>query len=460
MKPVSSICCILALLILSGCWPERIVWSPDGQRALVFGNADMYLCDGDGRLTELKGRRNLPVATWFLDSRRIAITNGHELRKWEEIAACLTEDDRQRLIGLAERFRKDIFARYRGDLGRLPSVQERSSNDLNAIKIYLRDRQAQGLAEKLGDRWQEFLGAAVDGSVIEVLAVGKDGLKLQDTLAKTVGRIVSMRLSRGEQAIAYTVELDRKSNEHALKPANLFVTSAKAGTASRLVAQGVNWYMDWSGDDRSLIYAAAETLAGRMQLGPIARRQVLGADGRLLKEFGAVHESAGIIFDPLMRIRCLRDGRILFSSAELHFPVTPADMPQQASLFQLDPRGPATIARVLPRRAERAVPDHLHLFRISPDETKVSIPGKKGQVAVVTLATGAVQTIVAKPWEDVALVPVWRSSEELCLMVPPGSPYGSAKRPEIVLWSSAKKYRCISKQWPDSLLEALRKPGQ
>ncbi|MCK4849890.1 MAG: hypothetical protein KAT11_00995 [Phycisphaerae bacterium] len=200
-----------------------------------------------------------------------------------------------------------------------------------------------------------------------------------------------------------------------------------------------------------------------LALGEIRGRQVRNEEGSLLEKFSEPKSVAGILFDQFgTRIRCLRDGRILFSAYEIHLPTTGADMPSRLSLFAVDPAKQPTVIRILPRGAELEVADMVNLFEVSPDETRLAIVGAKRQVTVLTLATGQVLTV--QPDEEprrgigetkIRTIPKWRSANELCFAVPPGSKYGSPNRAEVVLWSP-DGYRCISKDWPDSLTSILR----
>ena len=99
-------------------------------------------------------------------------------------------------------------------------------------------------------------------------------------------------------------------------------------------------------------------------------------------------------------------------------------------------------------------------FEVSPDGQRVAVASEKGKVAVFTLASGYVWYIQPEEeqGQDAGLrtVPTWRSNDELCFAVPKGSKDGSPDRAEIVL-RSEKGVRCISKNWPESLVEDFLK---
>jgi hypothetical protein len=164
---------------------------------------------------------------------------------------------------------------------------------------------------------------------------------------------------------------------------------------------------------------------------------------------------AGLFYDSFLEVRCLRDGRIVFSTLEVHLPCTAADMPRHISLFAVDPKKQPTVTRIMSRTAENGLGDwEAYVFEFSPDETRICLGDSEGRTAIYDLATGEVQTLQPEKFRDSRFIcPTWRSNDELCFAVPPGSKWGSPNRAEIVLWSSPDTVRCISKDWPDSVVK-------
>lgn len=55
----------------------------------------------------------------------------------------------------------------------------------------------------------------------------------------------------------------------------------------------------------------------------------------------------------------------------------------------------------------------MYLFELSPDGSRLCIPGEDGEVTVLVLATGDVTTVLSADevgGGDLASVPVWRSA--------------------------------------------------
>lgn len=449
-----------AVVAVSGCYPERIVWSPDGQRALVAGKERLYLCDPNGKLTDL-GTQAPACMAWLADSRRYVAATQDKLTAWKDIEPLLSAEDKDRLIRLAEDMRKEILASDNVDLGKLKCVQGKDSGELSAAKVYLRDRHAEGLAEKLGATWKEFESASRDCTVIGVCEISHGAASQPaQILAKSLNGVVSIRVPSHGKAVAWSAA---RPEQQGIGAADLFVVPTDGKAEPRVVAAACSWYFDWSTDGRRLVYGAVVGTADagdEPRLGAIQQREVCSADGTLLKEPGAPQILAGGLFGEMTRVRCLQDGRIFFSSLEVQLPITPEDMPKKGSIFALDPSRESTITRLVTHSAQEDVPDGLDFFSVSPDGTKVCIPGGDGEAAVVELATGKVETIVGKPKEGspeqkLRTVPVWRATGELCLMVPPAHLLGSPSRAEIILWTAPGKARLLSKDWPDEVIKAL-----
>jgi hypothetical protein len=199
---------------------------------------------------------------------------------------------------------------------------------------------------------------------------------------------------------------------------DLLVVGLNEPGAPRLVAENVALFPDWTPDGRGVVYASTAALLKEgddtLRLGTISRRTVCGTDGALLPEFEGAEELAGIVFQKEVRVRCLKDGRILFVSVELQIPCTSQDMPQRAGLFSINPAQQPVVVRVIPRQAELTLPDALYLFELSPDEQYVAVPGGNGRLALLQLATGEVWELVHEGESDsLRTQPAWRSPDEL-----------------------------------------------
>ena len=263
--------------------------------------------------------------------------------------------------------------------------------------------------------------------------------------------VMDMRISPDGKTLAVTTPMSSDSSP-SLGRLQLFPMQGE--TPPVLVAEQVSTFSDFSPDGRYVYYgttkAPIRSDKDDFTLGTLTRRRVADDDGRAVSPLPDAEDLVGVMFWATMKVRCLRDGRVLFSSCEVSLPVTAAEMPKQVSLFSVDPSRQPTVTRMLPREAAAGL-DGLGTgdFEISPDEKRiVAALGTKG-VAVLTLATGKIDILIpAESSEDLPSMPAWRTAEELSLVVPAKHAWGSAERAELVLYSPDGKTRNISRDWP------------
>jgi len=480
MKPAFRIATVALLAaILAGCVPKKIVWSPDGQQAAVVANRQLYLCDADGNLSApiadgVEDDTLSPVA-WFPDSQRVLVVLKERVRQWQQIGGVLSDSVRNEIVTRAEQLRDDLAA-YEGDWAQFESraLSGLSGEQNGAIRIYLRDHLAKGLEEHLSEGWWNSIQrASVEIRSLQIVNVDVNRKVAEARIARTIDGILEIRISPDGKKVAYVsaareLRDDGRLPDEATDAPTLFVVSADGNSEPQTVANYVAWFPDWSADSRHLVYAQPSsppaTQDEDLVLGTISRRQVSGDDGTLLEAPGGTEALAGIIFNPVTKIRSLHDGRILFSAAEVHLPATGGDMPERASLFVVDPGRQATVTRAMPRQSEmhpvvEGLP--IGLFETSPDGTRVAIAHEDGRVAIFNLDGGDIRLVQADNEKDndkspeLRTMPTWRSNDELCFIVPPGSEYGSTHRAEVVLLSANDERHVLSNNWPAAVVNDL-----
>jgi hypothetical protein len=184
----------------------------------------------------------------------------------------------------------------------------------------------------------------------------------------------------------------------------------------------------------------------------LTRRRVLNERGQVEIQ-NAKDDLAGLLFNDQARVRCLRDGRILFASEEWRLPVTTNDLPQRQQLFALDPERQSTLTPLVPRGTQEMLPAGLSYFEVSPDEKRVAVGGDKSRVAVFTLASGNVELLQDATDTDLKSIPCWRSASELCFIAIQSANTNQHKA-EVALWQNGKT-RFISRTWPEPARKGL-----
>ena len=470
---------ILLATVFAGCLPEtRITWSPDGKFALVRGGDGLRLCDADGKLSPPIAE-NVPAAAWMPDSRQFIAVWAKPVVTWEELLPYLSEEWKANAKGLAEDWRRQILA-HEGDwdkfeLGPRPA-------DIMAGLMCLRDEFGKELAPRVGARWEDLKGVCHTVYVVQLFEVADGEARPAKVLLQVLAPIAELRVAPTGKAFAYAAPpYPPRSPEPTF---SLFVASFAAPDKPRRVQDRVSIFFDWTPDGRSLVYPCADMAEpgahiprvsfgsteraflytrnrmrepGQQQplrAGSITRSEVVGEDGALVEGKNPTCLAKVLFFDSLP-VRCLRNGRVLFASRETRLPAPPADMPQDFALFSLDLANPKALQAVFTPEVRGEVGGTWDLFQLSPDETRISIPDPKGLVAILDLATGKVTRVSDEAMKGrLATIPVWRSKEELCFVVPAGSKLGAPGGDEVVLWSPAGS-RCLSKDWPDSVAKGF-----
>lgn len=450
LATTASFC--LSISCLAGCLPEkRIVWSPDGQRAAVATPQGLYFIDADGKVLPPKLPNTPTRCDWFPDGKRLAVVHTQKANGWNDIKGLFTPQEIETLTKLAKEARTQVLAHDGAwdDFKLDPHDKYSSGMDMATI-LCMRDEHAEGVAEKLGDKWQELRELEATIWMLQVFSLSSDALVPGAVLVRSLDEIRQPRIATDARNIAFIMSPVQASSDSV----SLNVVSPSGGTA-RVVADRVAIDYSWSPDSRSLAYIHCPSPRGdekgMIQLGSLTTVKVAGPDGALQAEWTERNDRVGLLFNDVLSVKWLRDGRLIFSSVEVTLPATPRDMPQEWSLFVLDPRMPASVTRVLARDLAQPRDLALPLFELSPDESKVLLPGQKGRVSLYEFASGEETQIVPKDDAkgETRGLPSWRNNEEITAIFPNADedPKGSA---HVMLWKAGQS-RPLSDAWPKEM---------
>lgn len=241
----------------------------------------------------------------------------------------------------------------------------------------------------------------------------------------------------------------------------LLVVPCDGSSAPAVVAERASVYPDWSPDGRALVYfepSGPPEREDELGLGTLVRRGVADDRGRI-----EIDEEprylAGTLHSALDRVRCLRDGSVLFSSAEVHLPLVVGEAAtQREQLYLLDASRQGGLVRLIPQERREELPRHLSFFEVSPDESQVLFGTLEGDVHVLSLGTGeveAVQSARGERPEEMQTAPVWRGPGEFSYLkrLPAESAEGRS-RPVVALWRNGQEV-LLSEGWSDDFLADL-----
>ncbi len=439
---------VLAVL-LSGCNEERIVWAPDGSRAAVITNDGLHFCDGRGRLTPLLAPQVYTVA-WLGDSQGLVAARAREAKDWAAIAQVLGPERAAAVAGEADALLQRL---QQGAAWSVLTMDLKGTK--SAVKICLRDRHPADLQSRLSaGEWTELAGETEKVSELVVERFQDDKLEPGPILYTGIGSISAIRPSPNDRAVAFTADAGPGNED-----LRLLLAPIDASAPPVEVARYVSAFPDWLPDGRTLVYFESSgpgPADDAIRLGDLARRQVLDPAGRL-EVAGKPDYLAGVLFSLMGRVRCLRDGRIIFAAAEVELPFAAADYgDSREQLFAVDPTRQPTLTRLIPRKQEEGLPRDLSLFEVSPDERQVVFGSTKGDVCLLTLATGEVEQIQAPAKDSPQGMPVWRAAGEFTYVKRIAGTAGESRvrKVEVVL-RRGKQETVLSKDWPDEVVNGL-----
>ena len=456
LRRIAVVAFALTLLLLAGCLEQVCVWSPDGKRAAVvnLGKDGLRLCDADGRLSPPLVPDVFRVA-WLSDSQRLVLARKHSESKWGPLARAMGQARAAALVAQAEEAWQKLQTGAGWDgVGGVAGLFADRDADWKFVTIYLRERYGEALRTKLDPgRWNEV--ADTNAEIQELVMARIDGERIVTgtQLYEGIDEISDVRVAPGDQAVAFVAELKQGK----AKDGRLWAVRVDT-SVPELVAERVAAFPDWTADARSLVYvqASGSSSGDDLRLGTLVQRAVLDAAGKIQLKPEPKY-LAGLMFSDQSRVRCLRDGRILFNAAEISLPIAAEDYGNEhEQLFAIDLARQATLVRMIPRKQQEDLPKALTFFEVSPDERQVLLGDITGNVDVLTLATGEVQPVQESTKDNLQGAPAWRTAGEFTYTrrLPSKDGRKPARAAEVMLRRGDKE-TVLSRGWPDAMVNEL-----
>lgn len=437
---ITLIMMLTSLLACAGCLPGKMIrWSPDGQIGMLIGGTKVRFCDRDGKLMAPAIDRSA-TAVWAGDPKTIYAEVSEEMSTWKQAAEHLDADQQARVVAAAKDVLKQVLA-FKGDPEKLDVDADLKSPQLELVMLYLKDNHAGQLKPRVPPKqWSELAKITIDYCRVKVYTLANGRLAEGKTLLEGFSRARALRVQPKGKALAV-----------ALADGKLLVV-APDGSAVPICDRAAAW-PDWTPDGRSLAYIApldADADEDKARLGALRQRDVFMADGSLVKLTNAADkELAGVLFHPTARIRCLRDGRVLFTSPAAELPGRPVNPTKDVGLFILDESEDSGPQPIPIKTKEDGAQYFVDLFELSPDETRAAMVNPRGHVAILVLATGKVRLVQPEGVKPSNTRPTWRSKDELTYMAPKDK-----RQHKIVLHDlAADKVVTLSETWPAELVD-------
>ncbi len=445
-------------LFLVGCHPKTITWSPDGQWAAFCNDYGLYFTDGQGEISSRMAEKAYR-AEWFSDGKRLAIEQFVTLTSWQQVQNTVSEDYRDKFIQCAEGL---LAVKNKRDWDEKTNMLEHMNfldeDELDAVQLYIRDMASGGFPKDVIASWGDSI--EFDYHFLRIGTWDGATFTMGEPLWGSPERIWDMRISAKGHVVAFTSAFPGDFDEGT--SSSLWAADVETKEVV-LLDKNSSLYPDWDAAGTRLFYVRSiGKESSDNPLGTLLSRQICGQDGNLLSDLPEPQSLAGLVAGEFTKVRCLPDGRIVFSSMEVTLPVIGKDIPEQKQLFVLDLQRQSTITRLIPRSEQSKTEGYsLDHFEISPDQKQISIPDDEGRVMVLTIATGEFVVLQAQKVGDIRTVPVWRYPDELCYIDElKGGLLGDKTRKEIMLrkvtpdgeWSDP---RAISKDWSKEVRQVV-----
>jgi len=467
----------VCVFVLVGCIPrERLVWSPDGSKALVRMSGERWFVLEGPELRPRDLGVRASAMCWLPDNRRALAVVVREHERWNSLKACLS-DEQVRRVRVAARKLADAFLAFagpveefdwQGALGEDRTIRQ-------AVLLCLRDTARPELRKKLGEKWKELAAVTAWCAALRVLdtsggrkactrpAAFASMLVTEDAAGRGIRAFVD---PTGKTAALLVPDWDQNPSPGQMV-CNLGLCAIGKDGPVRMVERRVGWYVAWSPDGHRLAYfrpgfgeeGDGEGWADR--LGSLyIRRVAYEPDGRLARKQPEPDKVVSVIFYAPAMLAFAGDGSLLFAAMELHLPATEGDGPQGWTLFRWDPDYPGLVSRVLNRQAIGAtgpLSGVAWLFALSPSGRRVVCYGGQ-KVYLYDLRSGEAEALEGIRQDEHGLVPIWRNERQIALMVGLGERFTTPRRSEIVLLRfdeslQVESVRGLSRDWPDEWVE-------
>ena len=91
MRSVTRMYLLPVIILIAGCVPNRVTWSPDGTCAAILGDDGLHVCDTTGKLSPVLVP-DVRCVAWMPDSKRAVVCRQPQLKTWQDASQAFPED--------------------------------------------------------------------------------------------------------------------------------------------------------------------------------------------------------------------------------------------------------------------------------------------------------------------------------------------------------------------------------
>lgn len=429
---------LFSVVTLSACNNYELAWSPDGNTLAFNGHDGLRFSDQFGKLSPVVSKADRVV--WLPDSKSILTAGTRDVATWQEALRYLTESNQKDAIDLAQYIKREAEIRGTEAMQEDARIKESPPYLVQAALLYLEDKDGPYIRKLLKVKSGPVCTLGVKTISLQRSSVGAGAEEVWHGFGDTY----DARISPDGKYAFFIQEQDKKTSSYKIQ-----LISLESRTAPNTVIETAAQHAAWSPDSRSIYFM--EALAGREgnKLGSLSSVAVRGEDGAILSTLPVPVKLVYLSMDTACDIRCLKDGRVLFSASDLQLPATDKELTALKNVYSFKPGD--QFPRRLMSLSEYQNHRSLEPILVNPDETK-AILGKSESLPILTLATGAIEELNTDP----GVQPGWRNSDEVCFAKPGKEKQANHHDSEVVLHSmSSGKDRILSENWPESAVDEI-----
>ncbi len=435
------------MVALSGCFPKSLVWSPDGNYAAFFTkDGDLYFSDHQGRLSAKVCDKVFGIA-WLNDNQSILLETVTECKSWQQFTQIAKPELLDEIKSNSSYFVNVSAPDQWQDLQNRYTLDD---NMIAAVKLYLRDENTADISPQL----KESLAGNIEFNcyAIELARWQGGSLNIEKVLCQFTLPVWDIVISSDNNKAAFTL-LDQKDSSPV--GSSLWVLDLATGS-QRHIADNAALFPDWTDDSSALVYVAMankgkgdDIFVGNLQIAKWQSADLINSDIE-------IKTLAALMMSYNTRVRCLSDGKILFSSLEANLPLAAQDLDDQMQLYILDTKVTSGVNHVILRsNMDKLAGYDLNFFELSGNEQFVSLITHDGLVSVLNLETGIITEIQSEPGSDIRSLPSWRGDTELCYYTQSDNTNVNKRIALLDLAGPLDNKRYISTNWPDEVVNSL-----
>ncbi len=427
---LTSVFCIFGL---GACNNAFISWSPDGNTLAFIGDDGLHLSDAGGQLSAALGRPE--CVAWLPDSKRLLTANSFDVQTWLDATKYLTERNQNDSMQLSKDILRQLELHGFEGLNN-EKLEKYPSFIVSSALLYLKDTEGTHLNAILGKKMAPLAQQwKLKIHTLSLRDASLDGMDKE--IWHGFGDTFDARVSPNGKFILFVQEHETKSDSFDLE-----ILSLESAAVPVKIAEVASKHAEWSIDSRKVIFIKAANKEEGFLLGSLSIIEAVGENGSILEKFAAPTDLVYLAVNRASDIRCLKDGKILFTAPDVQLPAVIGELSGKENVFTFKPGD--QFARSLISRKECAAGVVDVPLQVNSNDTWV-ILGHQQFLRILNIATGRLEQIAIDP----ELAPCWRNADELCFAMPVQGKQSNTHDAEIVLHSmSTGKDRIISANWP------------